>query len=118
ISKVAATTEAALALENPSLDRAAAFTLGFVTLHAMKNTLDLVRKNGKLYYGEALTRLYPIDKNGRVMVVKGFTAPVAFILGRWARQIDQFSEYDLQRYLANRGLVGRNFHKVVSWLSG
>ncbi len=118
ISKIAATSEAAGSAETPSLDRGAAFTLGYVTLQAMKKTIELVRQNGKLYYGEGVTKLYPIDKNDRIMVIKGFTAPVAFVLGRWAREIDQFSEYDLQRYLGNRGLTGRRFHRVVNWLSG
>jgi len=118
ITKVAATSEAAGSAEVPTLERGAAFTLGWVTLHAMKNTIELVHKNGKLYYGEGLTKLYPIDKNNRVMVVKGFTAPVVFILWYWARQMDQFSEYDLQRYLGNRGLSGRRFRRIVAWLSG
>jgi len=118
IQKIAATAESASGMEDPKLTRASAFTLGYITLKSIEKTLEILHQKGKLHYGQALTKFYPIDKNNRIMVVKGYTAPIAFIFGWWASKGIQFTEYDLQRFLGNRGLMGRQFRRVVNWLGG
>jgi len=97
--------------------RASTFVLGYVTLKAIEKTLELVQSNGELHYGEGMTKIYPIDRNGRILVLKGYTAPISFIFGTWARGRNEFDDGFLHGFLSNRGIGGREYVKVKNWFT-
>lgn len=110
--KVATVTEV-----DARFKRASTFVLGYVTLKAIEKTLELIQNNGELHYGEGITKMYPVDKNGRILVIKGYTAPISFIFGMWAKGTSEFVDRLLHDFLSRRGIMGREYVKVKNWFT-
>jgi len=105
----------------PRRNPAAAFILGYVTLNAILQTLKIIKER-RLSYGEGVTGLYSITRDpltGRVRVTmpKSYMATIAFVMGSWAHGFKEFSELDLHKFMAQRGVTGKEFNYVLGTLS-
>ena len=106
---------------DPRRNPAAAFALGYITLRAILKTLELAETR-RIEYGEGVTGLYSITRDaitGRVRITmpKSYMATLTFVLGYWAKDFQEFSELDLRKFMANRGITGREFSEVIATLS-
>lgn len=109
LAKVSSTVE-----QDSLLQRASTFAFGYAILRGIEVTINSVKKKGYLdiNHREGIARLYPVTKNGKLMVLKEFTAPAIFLVNEWKRGRNEFSEHDLTRFLANRGITGRKFIRI------
>jgi len=113
-SKVATATEV-----DARLERASTFVLGHVILKAINRTLHLVKEEGRLYLGEGITKIYPRNKEDRVMIFKGYTALISLVFGySWALGRNEIDESFLHLFLSNRGVTGRDYFTMKNWLTG
>ncbi|MEM2261194.1 MAG: hypothetical protein QXW55_04295 [Candidatus Bathyarchaeia archaeon] len=105
---------------DPKRSPAAAFALGYLTLKAMLQTINIA-KTKTVEYGEGITALYSAtrDRNGRIKIVmpKSYVAALSFIFGYWARGFTEFSELDLHKFMVVRGITGKEFSEVLANLS-
>lgn len=106
----------------PRFNRSAAFVLGYVTLKAMRETIEKIKAKGKLLCGEGITKLYSITigKNGNVdvRIPKSYTATLSFVFGSWAREWEEISELELHKFLSSCGITGRMYRGILSFLTG
>lgn len=112
LGKIRSTAEA-----DPELNRASTFLLGYSILRSIDKTIDLIKKQGFLSIGDGITKLYPVTRKNKVMILKGFTAPLSFVFGWWANESDEFTDLEIHRFLSNRGVTGRNVYKVEQWFT-
>jgi hypothetical protein len=105
---------------DPHRNPAAAFALGYATLKSILKTLELARQR-LVEYGEGVTCLYSITRNGsggvRMTMPKSYMATLSFVLGSWAREFTEFSELDLHKFMIDRGVMGKEFKEVLAILS-
>ncbi|MEM2292936.1 MAG: hypothetical protein QXO15_05810 [Nitrososphaerota archaeon] len=105
---------------DPKRNPAAAFALGYLTLKAMLQTIDIA-KTRMVDYGEGITALYSAtrDRGGqiKIMMPKSYVATLSFIFGYWARGFTEFSELDLHRFMVIRGITGKEFSEILANLS-
>lgn len=99
----------------------ASFLLGYILLHALDETMEILDSQKKLAFGQGIARLYPVEyrdgKPSGLRMPKGITAVVSFILGSWARGWNEFDEFTLHKFLDYRGLTGREYTQAVGLLS-
>lgn len=90
--------------------------LAYVLIKGLSQTIDIIHRNGVLNVGEGITRLY-LHK-GRVFIPRQFAAPLAFVVGKWAGEQDQFTETEIKSFMAARGLSSIEREKAVRALAG
>jgi len=101
----------------PRRNPAAAFIFGYVVLKALLTTLELVRSGKRITYDEGITLLYSLVKRRneiKLMVPKGFTATLSFILGFWSRDLHEFGELDLRKFMNSRGITDKEFETILA----
>lgn len=105
---------------DPKRNPAAAFVLGYLTLKAMLQTLNII-KTRPIQYGEGITAFYSItrDEKGQTKVImpKSYISTLSFIFGYWVRGFTEFSELDLRRFMIMRGITGKEFSEILASLS-
>lgn len=105
---------------DPKRNPAAAFVLGYLTLKAMLQTIEII-KTRPVQYGEGITALYSItkDKKGQIKMImpKSYVATLSFVLGHWVRGFTEFSELDLRKFMIMRGITGKEFSEILASLS-
>lgn len=113
LTKISSTAE-----EESLLQRAATFGFGYATLRGMEITINSAKTKGKLSLEErdGILKLYPTTRDGRVLVLKEFTAPLIYVFMTWAEGKNQFSEYELMRFLSARGISGKRFDRIKNRL--
>ncbi|MEM3504273.1 MAG: hypothetical protein QXE05_05250 [Nitrososphaeria archaeon] len=101
----------------PRRNPAAAFILGYIVLKVLLRTIETIKGGEKITFGEGITLLYSLtskDDKIKVMMPKGFTAALVFILGHLSRGFVDFSEIDLRKFMNERGVTGKEFETILA----
>jgi hypothetical protein len=101
----------------PRRNPAAAFILGYIVLKVLLKTIQTIKEGKRITFGEGITLLYSLiskDDKIKVMMPKGFTAALVFILGHLSRGFVDFSEIDLRKFMNERGVTGKEFETILA----
>ncbi|MFW9888862.1 MAG: hypothetical protein ACFFER_11790 [Candidatus Thorarchaeota archaeon] len=90
--------------------------LSYILIVGLADTVELIDEQDGLEIGQGITRLYAV--NGRILVPKQFTAPLVFILGNWAREVDEFTQDNILAFLSLRGFNSRDRNRIMQFIAG